>query len=84
MARKLIIEKPAEAIELFSKYNKLNDGSFKKPFALPQFDYPPVVYAYGLQKTYEIMKDYGRIKKEDIDTTKIIDERFAKPLKDPY
>jgi len=84
MARKLIIEKPGETIELFSKYNKLNDGSFKKPFVLPQFDNPPVVHAYGLQKTYEIMRDYGRIKKADMDTTKVIDERFAKPLKAPY
>ena len=83
MARKLIIENPQEAIAIFSKYNKLNDGSFKKPFVLPQFDNPPVVYTYGLQKTYGIMRDYGRIKK-NIDPGSLVDDRFAKSLKTPY
>ena len=83
MARKLIMENPEEAIELFSKYNKLNDGSFKKAFVLPQFDNPPVIYTYGLEETYKIMRDYGRIKM-DVDPKKLVDDRFAKSLDAPY
>jgi ABC-type nitrate/sulfonate/bicarbonate transport system substrate-binding protein len=82
-ARQIIIENPAEAVRVYSKYNKLKDDSYKKPFVLPQFDNPPVIYTYGLEKTYKIMKDYKMLKK-DIDTSKLVDGRFAKSLTAPY
>ncbi len=82
-ARQVIIEDPAEAIRVYSKYNKLKDDSYKKPFVLPQFDNPPVIYAYGLERTYKIMKEYQMLKKE-IDTSTLIDGRFAKSLVAPY
>ena len=83
MARKLINENPAEAVRIYSKYNKLNDTSFKKPFVLPQFNNPPVIYTYGLEQTYKIMREYRMLKKE-IDTSKLVDGRFAKSLVNPY
>jgi ABC-type nitrate/sulfonate/bicarbonate transport system substrate-binding protein len=83
MARKLINENPAEAIKVYSKYNKLRDDAYKKPFVLPQFDNPPVIYSFGLEKTYKIMKEYKMLKKE-IDTRKLVYGRFAKSLVNPY
>jgi ABC-type nitrate/sulfonate/bicarbonate transport system substrate-binding protein len=83
MARKLINENPAEAIRIYSKYNKLTDDSYKKPFVLAQFDNPPVVYTYGLEQTYKIMKSNGLLKK-DIDTAKLVDSRFARSQAAPY
>ena len=82
-ARKLIQERPQEAIDIYSKYRRVNDKSFKKPFVLAQFDYPPVIYTYGLQQTYKIMRDFNMVKKE-IDINKIVDGRFAKSLTEPY
>jgi ABC-type nitrate/sulfonate/bicarbonate transport system substrate-binding protein len=82
-ARQIIVENPAEAVRVYSKYNKLKDDSYKKSFVLPQFDNPPVIYTYGLEKTYRIMKDYKMLKKE-IDTSKLVDGRFARSLTAPY
>jgi ABC-type nitrate/sulfonate/bicarbonate transport system substrate-binding protein len=83
MAKKVINENPAEAVRVYSKYNKLKSDSYKKPFELAQFDNPPVVYAYGLEQTYKIMKGFGVLKKE-IDTSKMVDGRFAKSITTPY
>jgi ABC-type nitrate/sulfonate/bicarbonate transport system substrate-binding protein len=83
MARKIINEDPAEAVRVYSKYNKLKDDSYKKPFVLAKYDNPPVIYTYGLEQTYKIMKSYGLLKK-DIDTSTLVDGRFAKSLVAPY
>ena len=83
MARQIIINNPAEAVRIYSKYNKLTDDSYKKPFVLPKFDTPPVIYTYGLERTYMVMKDYKLLKK-DIDTSKLVDGRFAKSLTASY
>ena len=82
-ARKLINENPNEAIRVYAKYNKLKNDAFKSPFKLPQFDNPPVIYTYGLEQTYRIMKKFGALKR-DIDTSKLVDGRFAKSLTAPY
>ena len=82
-ARQVINENPTEAVRVYSKYNKLTDDSYKKPFVLPKFDNPPVIYAYGLERTYRIMKEYKMLKNE-MDTGKHIDGRFAKPLVAAY
>jgi ABC-type nitrate/sulfonate/bicarbonate transport system substrate-binding protein len=82
-ARQIIIENPAEAVSVYSKYNKLKDDSYKKPFVLAKYDNPPVIYTYGLGKTYRMMKDFKLLKK-DIDTSKLVDGRFAKSLTAPY
>jgi ABC-type nitrate/sulfonate/bicarbonate transport system substrate-binding protein len=83
MARKLIKENPNEAVKVYSKYNKLQDSSYKKPFVLPKFDNPPVIYTYGLEKTYRLVKDHKKLKK-DIDTSKLVDGRFAKSITVSY
>jgi len=83
MARTLILKNPDEAIKVYSKYNKLQDSSYKKPFVLPKFDNPPVVYTYGLEKTYRLIKEHRELKRE-IDTRKLVDGRFAKSLTEPY
>ncbi|WP_300455093.1 ABC transporter substrate-binding protein [Desulfobacula sp.] len=83
MAREMIINDPKKAIKVFSKYNKLNDAGFKKPFELPQFDNPPAVYAYGLNKTYVMMKDY-KILKTNLDIDHMVNSRFAKVLSQDY
>jgi NitT/TauT family transport system substrate-binding protein len=82
-ARKLIHEHPDEAVSIYAKHNRLNDKAFKKPFDLAQFDDPPAIYTYGLLQTYNILKEFNVIK-GDIDVNKIVDDRFAKSLKDPY
>jgi NitT/TauT family transport system substrate-binding protein len=83
MARTLINENPNEAIRVYSKYNKLQDSSYKKPFVLPKFDNPPVIYTYGLERTYRLIKEHKELKR-DIDTSKLVDGRFAKSLTAPY
>jgi ABC-type nitrate/sulfonate/bicarbonate transport system substrate-binding protein len=83
MARKLIKENPTEAIKVYSKYLNLQDSSYKKPFVLPKFDNPPVIYTYGLERTYRLIKDHRGLKK-DIDTSKIVDGSFAKSLTAAY
>jgi NitT/TauT family transport system substrate-binding protein len=83
MARKLINENPNEAIRVYSKYNKLQDASHKKPFVLPKFDNPPVIYTYGLERTYRLIKAHRELKK-DIDTSKLVDGRFARSLTAAY
>ena len=83
MARTLIAKNPDEAITVYSKYNKINDASYKKPFVLPKFDNPPVIYTYGLEKTYRMIKDHRELKRE-IDTSKLVDGRFAKSLTAAY
>ncbi|MFH1116619.1 MAG: ABC transporter substrate-binding protein [Pseudomonadota bacterium] len=82
-ARKLIRENPEEAINIYSKFSRLNDKSFKKPFVLAQFDYPPVIYTYGLQQTYNVMREFHLLDKE-MDIQTLVDGRFAKSLTDPY
>ncbi len=82
-ARQVIQRHPQEAIGIYSKYRRLNDKSFKKPFVLAQFDFPPVIYTYGLQQTYEIMRDFNMLTK-DIDINSIVDGRFAKSLTKPH
>ncbi len=82
-ARKLIKEHPAEAIRIYSKYRRVDDKSFKRPFVLAQFDYPPVVYTYGLEQTYKILRDFHLIDKE-MDINTLVDGRFAKSLSEPY
>ena len=82
-ARKLINENPNEAIRVYSKYNKLQDSSYKKPFVLPRFDNPPLVYAYGLERTYRMMKDHKELKRA-IDTSKLVDGRFARSIVTDY
>ncbi len=76
MARKFINEKPDEAITIFSKYGKIRNNKFKKPFVLAQFDNPPAIYAYGLGKTNEILQQYGLINIK-MDVSNIIDNRFS-------
>jgi NitT/TauT family transport system substrate-binding protein len=83
MARTLILKNPDEAIKVYSKYNKLQDSSYKKPFVLPKFDNPPVIYTYGLEKTYRLIKEHRELKRE-IDAQKLVDGRFAKSLTEPY
>ena len=82
-ARELIVNDRAKAIAVYSKYNKLQDDSYKKPFALCRFDNPPVIYIYGLEKTYEMKRAEGELKNE-IDLSRLVDDRFAKALSDPY
>lgn len=83
MARTLINKNPDEAIKVYSKYNKLQDSSYKKPFVLAKFDNPPVIYTYGLEKTYLLIKEHRQLKKE-IDVSKLVDGRFAKSLTEAY
>jgi ABC-type nitrate/sulfonate/bicarbonate transport system substrate-binding protein len=83
MARTLILKSPEEAIKVYSKYNKLQDSSYRKPFVLPRFDNPPVIYTYGLEKTYRLIKEHRELKKE-IDTRKLVDGRFARSMTEPY
>jgi ABC-type nitrate/sulfonate/bicarbonate transport system substrate-binding protein len=83
MGRKLIKENPKEAIKVYSKYNKLDDSTYKKPFALPKFDNPPVIYTYGLERTYHLLKEHKGLK-NDIDISKLVDGRFAKSLTAAY
>jgi NitT/TauT family transport system substrate-binding protein len=82
-ARTLILKNEPEAIKIFTKYNKLELDKFKKPYPLPEFDSPPIVYTYGFQRTYELMKDAG-ILKNDIDTKQLVDGSFAKSLDTDY
>jgi NitT/TauT family transport system substrate-binding protein len=82
-ARMLIRQDPQEAVRVYSKYKRVNDKSFKKPFVLAQFDSPPVIYTYGLQQTYKIMRDLNMLARE-IDIDAIVDGRFAKSLTEPY
>lgn len=67
-ARKLIHDNPQRAIEIYSKYNRLKDDDYKKPFILAEFDVPAKVYGYGLRKTYEMMREFDLLRGEiDID-----------------
>jgi ABC-type nitrate/sulfonate/bicarbonate transport system substrate-binding protein len=83
MAREMIIGDPQKAITVFSKYNKLDDQGFKKPFQLPAFDNPPALYAFGLKKTYSMMRDF-KILKTDLDIDKMVDGGFAKVIDQDY
>jgi len=82
-ARSIITDNQDEAIKTYSKYNKIDQSSFKTPFKLAQFDNPPVVYAYGLDRTYEAFRKYNLLKNE-IDNKKIVDDRFAKTIWTSY
>ena len=79
LARKIINENPEEAIKIYSKYNKMDQASFKKPFQLASFDNPPTIYIYGLQETYRIMQQF-KLLKTTIDVGKFVNGEFAKPL----
>jgi ABC-type nitrate/sulfonate/bicarbonate transport system substrate-binding protein len=83
MARKIINDDPAEATKIYSKYNKMDQSAFKKPFQLASFDDPPVVYAYGLQETLRIMQDFKLLKTE-INVANHVSSEFAKPLDSRY
>lgn len=83
MARKLISENPDEAVMIFSKYGKIRSNRFKESFVLAQFDYPPVIYAYGLRKVNEILQQYSLMKKK-VDVSEIVDGRFAIVVDEDY
>ncbi|NOX32267.1 MAG: ABC transporter substrate-binding protein [Deltaproteobacteria bacterium] len=83
MARKLINENPDEAVNIFSKYGKIRNKRFKKPFVLAQFDNPPVIYAYGLGKVNEILQQYGLMNKK-INVSDIVDNRFSIVINHSY
>ena len=83
MAREVINNNPKEAVRIYSKYNNVDQASNKKPFVLAQFDSPPVIYTYGLEESYKMMKKFNLLKKP-IDIKKMVDGRFAKSLSEPY
>lgn len=82
-ARKLINTNADEAVAIFSKYGKIRDDKFIEPFQLAQFDDPPVVYQYGLQKTIEIMNEY-KLLDNAITAENIVDGRFAAVIDKDY
>ncbi len=75
-ARKLIRDNPQRAIEIYSKYNRLKDDDYKKPFVLAEFDVPAKVYGYGLRRTYDMMREPGMLQGE-IDVDAMITGDFA-------
>ncbi|MDQ7783118.1 MAG: ABC transporter substrate-binding protein [Desulfomonilaceae bacterium] len=79
MARKIIHENPDEAIKIYSKYNKMDQSSFKKLFQIASFDNPPVIYVYGLQETHRMMQQFNLLKTK-LDVTNHVNGQFAESL----
>ncbi|MBI5252415.1 MAG: ABC transporter substrate-binding protein [Desulfomonile tiedjei] len=83
MSRKIINGDPEEAIKIYSKYNKMDQTTYKKPFQLPSFDSPPVIYIYGLEETHRIMQQFNLLKTK-IEIGNHVNGQFAKPLDARY
>jgi ABC-type nitrate/sulfonate/bicarbonate transport system substrate-binding protein len=83
MARTFISENYDESINILAKARFIDLAKMKTPIKLPQFDNPPVIYKYGLEKTAEIMVDYGLLRTmPKIDD--YVDGRFAKAIVTDY
>jgi len=83
MARTFIDENYDESIAVLAKARFIDLAKMKTPIKLPQFDNPPVIYKFGLQKTAEIMLEYGLLQSmPKIDD--YVDDRFAKAIESDY
>jgi ABC-type nitrate/sulfonate/bicarbonate transport system substrate-binding protein len=83
MARTFIDKNYDESIEILAKARFIDLAKMKTPIKLPQFDNPPVIYKYGLEKTAEIMVNYGLLQTmPKIDD--YVDGRFAKAIETDY
>lgn len=81
--REFIRDHKGEAVAVLVKHMKLNAEDCQGNLALPSFDLPVTIYQYGLDRTADIVLQYGLIDRKP-DVAAMVDGRFATVVDQPY
>jgi len=85
LARQFIRDHQEEAVKILAEGTHLNLDQFKfrDRFVLPQFDMPTTIYEYGLEKMYEIFKQYQLVEGE-VKVGELVSDRYSIVIDEDY